>query len=124
MFFEINKAYTRQEICDRVGGGSVHDYLPNKDGAVLCACLSQVYDPKEPQVILVGRGPGVEQQARMLCAQVFAVPVFYKKMANLWEYTGNFKVLRWTDEPEDICGYEESSGRTNLTRVIFLEEVK
>jgi hypothetical protein len=121
MDFQINKTYTRQQIQEFVGGGSVHDYLPNKDNVVLCACLSQEYDPLELQVILVGRGTGVQQEAGLFCAQKQAVPVFFKKVANLWEYAGNFKVSRWSEDPEDILAFEESSGRTNLTRVIFLE---
>jgi hypothetical protein len=124
MSFELNKTYTRQEIFDLVGGGSVHDYLPNKDNKILCACLSQQYDPRAAQVILVGQGPGVEHQARLFCCQPYAVPVFFKKVANLWEYVGNFKAARWTDDPEEISGFEEASGRANLTKVIFLEEVK
>jgi hypothetical protein len=124
MDLQIKKTYTRQQIQELVGGGSVHDYLPNKDGVVLCACLSQEYDPREQQVILVGQGPGVQQQGNLFCAQSTAVPVFFKKVVNLWEYVGNFKVSRWTQDPEEISGFEESSGRVNLTRVIFLEEVK
>ena len=40
MPFAIGQTYTRQQISAELGGGSVHDYLPNKDGKVLCACLS------------------------------------------------------------------------------------
>jgi hypothetical protein len=124
MSLQINKNYTRQEIRELVGGGSVHEYLPNKDGVIICACLSQEYDPQRQQVVLVGQGPGVQQQGDLFCSQKTAVPVFFKKVANLWEYAGNFKVSRWTEDPEEISGFEESSGRVNLTKVIFLEEVK
>jgi hypothetical protein len=124
MNFQVGKTYTRQEIREFVGGGSVHDYLPNKDGVVLCACLSQEYDPQGKQVILVGRGPLVQQEGELFCAQSTSVPVFFKKQANLWEYAGNFRASRWTLDPEEISGFEESSGRTNLTKVIFLDECK
>jgi hypothetical protein len=124
MGFQLHKTYTRKEIQELVGGGSVQDYLPNKGGVVLCACLSQGYDPQAEQVILVGQGPGVQKQGDIFCAQSNAVPVFFKKVANFWEYVGNFKVSRWTEDREDIDGFEESSGRVNLTKVIFLEEVK
>jgi hypothetical protein len=124
MDLQINKTYTRQQIREIVGGGSVHDYLPNKEGVVLCACLSQEYDPQGQQVILVGQGPGVQQAGDLFCSQSVPVPVFFKKVANLWEYAGNFMVSRWTEDPEEISGFEESSGRANLTKVIFLEAVK
>jgi len=124
MGFQLNKTYTRQQIQELVGGGSVHDYLPNKDGVVLCACLSQEYDPRGQQVILVGQGPLVQEEGELFCAQSTAVPVFFKKVANLWEYVGNFRASRWIEDPEGILRFEESSGRANLTKVIFLEEVK
>ncbi len=124
MSFEFGKTYTRQQISDLAGGGSVHDYLPNKEGRVLSACLSQAYDPRAPKVILVGRGPNVQKEAEMLCAQSVPVPVFFKKIANLWEYAGDFKAERWTDDPDEIAEFEQSSGRANLTRVIFLQQVK
>ncbi|MCX5707903.1 MAG: hypothetical protein NTY14_02840 [Candidatus Omnitrophica bacterium] len=73
---------------------------------------------------MVGQGPGVRQEAELFCAHPAAVPVFFKKAADLWEYIGNFKVSRWTEDPEEISGFEESSGRTNLARVIFLNECK
>jgi hypothetical protein len=123
MAFIIGQTYTRQQICEEVGGGSVHDYLPNKDGTVLCACLSQEYGADIPAVILVGQGPGVQQQAEMFFRQAAAVPLFYKKMANQWEYAGYFKPVRSSDDPQEIAEFAEASGRRSLTRLIFLEAV-
>jgi len=118
---EPGRAYTREEIARMVGGGSEQDYMPNKDGMILCLCLTQEYDPRGPQVVLVGTGPNVERQAELFCAQKTSVPVFFKQKAHLWEYAGNYACVRWTDDPEDVCAYEESSGRRNLKKVIFME---
>jgi hypothetical protein len=124
MSFEPGKTYTRQEIRDLAGGGSVQDYLPNENGKVLCACLSQAYGQDIPKVVLVGQGPGVQRQAEIFWNQKTAVPVFFKKVANLWEYAGNFRPVSRTEDPDDISEFEGSFGRLNLTRVIFLEEEK
>jgi hypothetical protein len=124
MSFVPGRTYTRQEIRDLLGGGSVQDYLPNENGKVLCACLSQKYGQDIPKVILVGQGPGVRQQAEIFWAQKNAVPVFFKKVANLWEYAGNFRPLSCTEDPDKIAEFEGSFGRINLTRIIFLEEGK
>lgn len=120
MGFEMGTTYTRQQIAALTGGGSVHDYLPGKDGKILCACLSQDFDPAAP-VILVGRGPGAQQQAAAFCGQETAVPVFFKKEANQWEYAGKFACDHWSDDTETVGRYEDISGRTQLTRVIFLK---
>jgi hypothetical protein len=121
MEFNAGQTYTRQQIAEAVGGGSTQDFLPNKDGKVLCACLSQEFDPADP-VVLVGRGPGVEMQAEMFCRQNTPVPVFYKKQANQWAYAGTYAPGQCSRDPCMIGKYEESSGRTSLTSVIFLEK--
>jgi hypothetical protein len=124
MSFVSGRAYTRQEIRDLAGGGSVQDYLPNENGKVFCACLSQQYGQGIPKVILVGQGPGVQQQAEIFWKQKTAVPVFFKKVANLWEYAGNFRAVSCTEDPDKIAEFEVFFDRINLTRIIFLEEEK
>ena len=107
-----------------VGGGSVQNYMPNAGGRILCVCLTQDTDVPGPRVILVGQGPSVQKEAEMFCSQNTAVPVFYKKMANQWEYAGDFKPAGWTDDPEEVGAFAESSGRINLTKVIFLQAIE
>lgn len=120
MAFEKGKTYTRQDIAEAIGGGSVHDYLPEKEGKILCACLSQAFDPEKP-VILVGQGPGVQRQAELFCGQQTGVPVFFKKQANQWEYAGEYRCDHWTDDLEEVLEYEQASGRSSLTKVVFLK---
>jgi hypothetical protein len=114
--------FTRQQIRDIVGGGSVQNCMPNDNGRILCVCLSQPFGENDPKVILVGAGPAVQKEAEIFCDQGTSVPVFFKKMANQWEYAGDFKPVRWTDDPQELNEYSESSGRINLTKVIFLQE--
>ena len=121
MELKRGELYTRQQIAEIVGGGSVQENMPDKDSRVLCLCLSSDFNPAAPKA-LVGRGPKVEAQAEMFCRQESAVPVFFKKRANLWEYAGDYKCARWTSDLEELAGFEETSGRLMLTRVIFLEE--
>lgn len=123
MQFLKHSCYTRQEISEGVGGGSVHDFLPNENGRVLCACLSQEYDPSARQVVLVGAGPGVQMQGEMLCAHKSAIPVFFKQKGHLWEYAGKFVPESWTEDPDVLSEFAESSGRVNLTKVIYLKEI-
>jgi hypothetical protein len=121
MGFEVGKTYTRPQIAEGTGGGSLQDYMPNRDGKVLCLCLSQEYVPGPEQVVLVGRGPNVEKQAAMFCAQEGPVPVFFKTQGYLWEYAGEYSCERCTEDIDEITGFEESSGRLNLSRIIFLK---
>lgn len=121
MGFEVGRAYTRLQIAEGVGGGSLQDYMPVKDGKVLCLCLSQEYVPGPRQAVLVGRGPNVERQAEIFCRQTEPVPVFFKTKGYLWKYAGMYSRERCTDDIDEIAPFEEASGRFNLSRVIFLK---
>ncbi|MFA6384722.1 MAG: hypothetical protein WCY10_05060 [Candidatus Omnitrophota bacterium] len=122
MEFIKGACFTRQEISDIVGGGSVQNMMPNKDGRVLCVCLSRPLEIDADKVILVGAGPAVQKEAEMFCVQNTAVPFFCKKVANQWEYVGCFKPVRWTGDPDEVGAFAGSSGRVNLTKIIFLQE--
>jgi hypothetical protein len=58
-----------------------------------------------------------------LCSQKSAVPVFFKRKGHLWEYAGNFAPDTWTEDPDVLAEFAESSGRINLTKVIYLKEI-
>lgn len=124
MPFILGKTYTRDEIYDETGGGSKQAYLPNKGGQILCACLNRRENPSAPYKILAGRGPEIERSGIILCEQKEPIPVFVKQEVNAWEYVGMFTVDRWTNHRADIDQYNRMSGRTDITRIIFLREVK
>ncbi|MDD4941487.1 MAG: hypothetical protein PHE65_06265 [Candidatus Omnitrophica bacterium] len=121
--FEKGACYTRAQIRDMIGGGSVQDYMPASGGKILCVCLSQDFNGAEP-VILVGAGPAVQKQAEAFCEQNMAVPLFFKKEGNQWEYAGSFGPERWSQDPQDLVDRAEASGRVNLTKVIYLREAE
>ena len=112
--------YTRQEIHDAVGGGSLQSYLPTKDGRVLCACLRLDTNPGAPEVILPGTGPGIERAADLLERQVGAIPVFLKRGSGAWEFVGEFQFGRRSKLPADIESWAQRTGRADITSVIEL----
>lgn len=118
--FTEGQFYTRQEIHDLLGGGSLQSYLPTLNGVVLCACLRLDTNPGAPRVILPGNGPGIEEAARLLRAQVGPIPVFIKHEANAWEYVGDYEVepRLWT--AGDIAAQARRSGRSDITSVIWM----
>lgn len=120
--FKVGATYTRHDIHAAVGG-SVQSYLPIKDGKVVAVCLTKEYNPDAPRVILVGKGPIIESAGNLLSQQVLPVPVFMKKVVNEWEYQGMFKVVRHIVGSVDMQPYVKRSGRSDVVRVIFLEQV-
>jgi hypothetical protein len=69
MSFRPRGMYTRDEIHDKLGGGSKQSYLPNRGGVVMCACLRADTNPGAPSIILPGNGPEIMRSAEMLCSQ-------------------------------------------------------
>ena len=122
MTFRLNNHYSR-EVIHRMLGGSMQAYLPNKKGVVLCACLSLDLNPKAPEVILTGIGPQIERSAHILSRQEKPIPVFIKRGVNCWEFVGDYKFERWSDDPGEIEAHAKLANRTDITRVIHMSAV-
>lgn len=115
-----DQTYTRGEIHELLGGGT-QDYLPHKDGKVVCGCFRKWSEqPDAPDVILAGRGTDIYRWAEVFCDQNYPVPVFVKQESNRWEYVGNYQVDRWSEEPAVIAEQKRRSGREAISRVLYL----
>lgn len=119
--FALRRLYTRREIADALGGG-VQDYLPHRDGKVVCACLGLDYNPDAPDVVLSGTGPDIVRWGRVFAAQSDFVPVFLKRATNAWQYVGRYRVQEKSEDPEQIARWEPVSGRVgDISMVLYLE---
>lgn len=117
--FTEGRDYTRDEIHAEIGG-STETYLPHRDGRILCACLDRDLNPDAPDIIIPGTGPMIEKTADMLRRQTGAIPVFIKRETGAWRYVGDFEVEPRRYTPADIEAQKKRSGRTDITRVIWL----
>ena len=117
----IGNRYSRAEIHSRLGGG-VQDYLPHRDGEVVCGCFSPKLNPAAPQIILPGNGPGIKKWAEVFAEQPHFVPVFLKRATNEWEYAGDYRVKRRTEDPNEIAQHAKRTGRNDISQVLFLEQ--
>lgn len=118
--FQAGKHYTRGQIHEVLGGG-VMDYLPHQDGQVVCGCFKKATNPNAPDIVLPGQGPNIRRWAEVFREQRDPVPIFIKKAVNEWEYVGDYRVDRWTDEPSEIARHSARSGRHDVTSVLFLK---
>ena len=87
----------------------------------MCDCFRTDTNPNAPDIILPGNGPDIKKWARVYREQKHPIPVFIKRESNAWEYVGDYKVERWTDDRADIAKYAKQSGRTDVTSVMFLK---
>jgi hypothetical protein len=119
--FEANHYYTREKIHNLLGGGLV-DYLPRKHGQIVCGCFREDANRDAPNIILPGNGPKIQKSAKIFREQRYPIPIFIKRNVNSWEYVGDYKVERWTDDASEIAKYAKLSGRTDVTSVLFLKQ--
>ncbi len=120
--FQLGQRYNREQIHDLLGGG-VQDYLPHKNGEVVCGCFKLDTNPDAPSVILPGNGPSIQKWAKVFREQSYPIPIFMKKGINAWEYVGDYQVERWTVNPVEISRFARRSGRVDVTSVLFLKRV-
>src|SRR5215207_4240226 len=75
--FQEDHCYTRNHIHTQLGGG-LQDYLPHKEGRIVCACLRPDTNPDAPDILLVGSGAVIYRWACVFCSQKFPIPTFIK----------------------------------------------
>ena len=118
--FQLGEFYTRSEIHDQLGGG-VQDYLPHSGGRVVCGCFSTDLNPAAPDVILPGRGPGIEKWAEVFASQQEFIPCFIKRETGIWEYLGKYRVRAQSFEQLEIAQHAATALREDISSVLFLE---
>lgn len=117
--FEEGKIYSRREIHDVLGGG-IQDYLPHKDGEVVCGCFRLDSNPEAPQIVLVGDAPQVKRWAEVFSKQAHYVPIFIKAESNVWKCVGNFRVEKSVEDRTEIKNYEPKAGRDGVVMILKL----
>jgi hypothetical protein len=121
MEFQLAQHYTRQEIHDAVGG-NVEQYLPTKDGRVVCGAFRPDANPDAPMIVLAGQSPRIRQAAEQFAKQTETVPIFLKREPNRWQYVGRFRVQRSSTDAADIaCQEKRASRHGKISMVLFLE---
>lgn len=121
MSFQLGKHYTRDEIHELLGGGT-QEYLPTKNGRVVCGCFRPDANPDAPKIVLPGFGEKIEGTAEIFANQDGAVPIFLKRAPKQWQYVGDFRVKGISKDPAEISKQERHANRRGtISMVLFLE---
>jgi hypothetical protein len=117
----VGNTYTRPQIHDAVGGGSLQSYLPHKDGAVLAGCFRPDWNKRAPAEVDAGYGPKVIAYAKRVAATHAEIPVFLKRDTHRWEYQGIYRCLRFSEKKRDLQAHENR--RKDAVGVLYFEAV-
>ena len=119
--FELGCNYTRSEIHAALGG-SMQSYLPTVGRRVVCGAFTRHLNPEVPNVVLAGIGPTIERSAEIFARQSTSVPVFVKKIVNVWEYVGEYRVRQLSRDSRVIADRARAAGRIGeVSLVLFLD---
>jgi hypothetical protein len=100
--------------------GNGDGFLRQGDGQIVSAALHCDLNPDAPEIILVGRGSRRESLAKLLCEQQLPFGVYLKRDVNRWEFSGDFVVDQWSENPTEIRKQNARSNRNNVVRIIYL----
>jgi hypothetical protein len=119
--FTIGECYTRGEIHGVLGGSKV-SCLPSVDGKLVAACLTLTFSPAAPAVVLCGNGPRTTPASKLLALQRETLPVFIKKAAGQWQFSGEFRVAEFFVDGPRFEEFIAGSGRSlaSVSYVVLL----
>ncbi len=103
----LGSRYTRAQIHDLLGGG-LQEFLPTKNGRVVCACLRTDLNPHAPETVWVGAGSRREGTARTAVLQGESFPVFLRREdvagEDSWEYVGWHRGVHYRTPGPELPG--------------------
>lgn len=123
MAFKVGHIYSRPRISEELGG-QIRDYLPQKDGRVVCGCfrVEAGYNPGAPTEVTYGEGPRVQKSAEMVARQTEPVPVFLYRAQGAWEYVGLYRCRGRSTDPEVLRRkMRQNPARGPITGVLYFE---
>jgi len=121
--FQRKRLYSRREIHDALGGGSIQSYLPTVDGRVVAGCFTTNLNPEAPNRIFAGDGPIIRSSAHLAASQREPFPVFLKRGNKQFEFIGNFRGAGIDENPNALQQANRRSNRTDVTAILTLERV-
>ena len=118
-----SKIYTTNELKELTAGGD--SYIRTKNGEVKGLAITRQKNPKAPNIITVSnKGPRKIKNAELLANTKTPVPTYMKLGKNQWRYAGEYKVVRFSREIEDINKYHGKRPSNEIFGILFMEKTK
>jgi hypothetical protein len=118
------RRYTWSEIVDGTGADPAPPYfLLHRGGKVVAGCFRLDLNPEAPHIVLAGDGLQIRERTEIFCAQKGSIPVCLKSGMGEWLCGGDFKLARASIDPADIAIHSALAKRSDVYKLLFLEEV-
>ena len=99
-------------------------YLTERNGRIVCACVTQEYNPNAPDILLPGDYPDIVAKAQLFAGQENYVPVLVKGTESEWNYCGYYRVEAMTTNANEISMHQRCHKlqKVPISMVLFLEK--
>lgn len=109
---------TTIELARELAGGD--SYIRTLHNEVKGIAITIKMNPEAPEVIVVGTGPRIKSNARLLLKTNKYVPVYLKQAANQWRFLGNFIATAYATDDETIEKHRNNRARDKVDGILFL----
>lgn len=117
---EDRKYFTAEEVKVKTAGGD--SYIRTRNNVVRGLAITLDKNPQAPNVIIVGDGLRIKENAELFKGTLSPVKTFIKHDTNKWEYVGRYKVKKYSKSTEIIEEYRKHRPANKVTGIMFLEK--
>lgn len=115
---EYLETFTTDEIAQKLAGGD--SYIRTKNKEVKGLAITTDLNPEAPEVIVVGTGPRIKENARLYLESKIYVPVYIKQSVNKWKYMGEYKAVSYAQDSETIEKHRATRPKNSVDGILFL----
>lgn len=115
----VENCITTAELATATSGGD--DYIRTRKGIVVGLALTPKHNPRAPEVVIVGKGPRIQERAALYLASGVSVPTYMKRGTNAWELIGQYQAIEYRTDFATIDQYCDSRPRHEIAGILFLE---
>lgn len=109
---------TTDELAQELSGGD--SYIRTKNNVVKGLAITVEKNPEAPEIIVVGTGVRIMENARLFLEQQKYVPVYVKQAVNSWKYLGTYKADSYSQDPDVIEKHRKHRSVESISGIMFL----
>lgn len=110
--------FTTSELAEKLAGGD--SYIRTKNNIVKGLAIKTELNPEAPEVIVVGNGVRIKENARLFLEQQEYVPVYLKQTVNAWKFLGKYKADKYSQDPKIIEKHRQHRPAEKVNGILFL----
>lgn len=113
------KFLSNKELSEKYAGGD--HFIRTKAGQVKVLAIRPDWNPRAPEIIVVGAGPRRERNTELLLNSGNAVPTYIKRDTDKWEYVGDYQATAYRTDTKTIEAHRDNRPRNEVAGILFMK---